>query len=837
MTRNRTVVLAAVGLLTFVFALLGNNVLRELRSLSTAETDNLQWTILQVETEIANLHVALAEARMQATPDEQVVRLRADIALSRLGIIGHGQTADLFSEDAIAQTLIAQLQSYSANLITVLDRAPDLNRDDLSQMLGATQDIRPDARRLVLLALEAGIDSATERRTQFARLLAQTGATAIALILGLATLLFVLDRLLARVSLRDRALKTSSARLLSTVAASLDAIVTANEAGEIVEFNSSAERIFGWSREEVMGLKMEHTIIPSHHRAGHVDGMARYLAKGAPRVVDKGRVELTALRKTGEEFPIELNITSVQSDGGMLFIAYLRDISAEKINEQQLIDARDRAENMDRAKSQFLAIMSHEMRTPLNGILGVLDLLRTSKLNDQQQHYIRVAAASSEILLEQVNEALDITRIEMGSMTLSPHPFAMVPSIERVVDVLSPLAQEKGLSLQLDMDQGMDRSFFGDDARIGQILTNLLGNAIKFTDSGSVTVKVTGIHGPKATEATIAVRDTGGGIPKDRLEDIFEDFVVLAHSVGRQNRGDGLGLSISRKVARLMGGDLTVQSTTDVGSVFALTLPLPRDQTDSVADDPNTPTAQLRAHSVRKDILIVEDNAINRSVLRDMLESLGHVVTEAKNGQSGVQVAQAQAFDLILMDISMPVMDGIEAIGHIRRDAGPNQHAHVVGLTAHGREEYRDRAAAAGMDDFFTKPIRLATLRSLVDGPPKAVVLQQTGKGDIDRAVLDDLIAALGPEKLDATTMRFFTELTETLDLLNVGTSGSTDAAASLHKLRGAAALLGLTGIVDRIDQANPDALEAKTFNAIRQAADAAKTQLHDLAEKYDPIG
>ncbi|CAN0602888.1 unnamed protein product, partial [Ectocarpus sp. 12 AP-2014] len=214
---------------------------------------------------------------------------------------------------------------------------------------------------------------------------------------------------------RDAELNASTARLGSTVEASLDAIVTANEAGEIVEFNTSAESIFGWSRDEILGQTMDTTIIPHHHRAAHAAGMDRYLATHDPHVLDAGRVELSALRKSGEEFPVELNITSVQSATGELFIAYLRDISVRKINEQKLIDARDKAEAMDRAKSQFLAVMSHEMRTPLNGILGVLDLMRQTKLTKKQDHYARVASASGEILLEHVNEALDITRIELGS--------------------------------------------------------------------------------------------------------------------------------------------------------------------------------------------------------------------------------------------------------------------------------------------------------------------------------------------------------------------------------------------------------------------------------------
>lgn len=242
--------------------------------------------------------------------------------------------------------------------------------------------------------------------------------------------------------------------------------------------------------------------------------MDRYLATHDPHVLDAGRVELSALRKSGEECPVELNITSVQSATGELFIAYLRDISVRKINEQKLIDARDKAEAMDRAKSQFLAVMSHEMRTPLNGILGVLDLMRQTKLNKKQERYARIASASGEILLEHVNEALDITRIELGSMQFLPQSFEMGSAVESIVDVLTPLAQEKNLTVTLDVEAGMGRVFEGDSGRIGQILTNLIGNAIKITDDGAIGVKVGGIHTANHTNATITVFDTGRGIPK-----------------------------------------------------------------------------------------------------------------------------------------------------------------------------------------------------------------------------------------------------------------------------------------------------------------------------------
>lgn len=827
--RRGTIVLIGVPILVLLLALLGANLVRELRGLSTADTDNLQWTILQVETEIANLGTTLSEAAIDPNPEMSDVRLRADIALSRLLIISRGEARALFPEDSAP--LWDRVTDYQDAIIAILDSDPELSQADIIALRDLTRDIRPDMRDLVLTGLEAGAQRAEARRAGFARQLTITGAIAIAVILGLTAVLLVLDRLLARADQRDADLNASTARLGSTVEASLDAIVTANEAGEIVEFNTSAERIFGWSRDEILGQTMDTTIIPHHHRAAHAAGMDRYLATHDPHVLDAGRVELSALRKSGEEFPVELNITSVQSATGELFIAYLRDISVRKINEQKLIDARDKAEAMDRAKSQFLAVMSHEMRTPLNGILGVLDLMRQTKLTKKQDHYARVASASGEILLEHVNEALDITRIELGSMQFSPQPFEMRPKVEGIVDVLTPLAQEKDLSLTLDVDTGMERVFDGDSGRIGQILTNLIGYAIKFTDQGSIEVKVDGIHSADHTNATFAVTDSGRGVPEDHLEDIFEDFVALAHSEGRQVRGDGLGLSISRKVARLMGGDLTVQSTVGDGSTFTLRVPLRR--AEMAIQGPGAPTKDA-PKGVAKSILVVEDNAINRSVLRDMLERLGHRVSEAADGQQGLQEAKTCAFDLIIMDVSMPVMDGIEAVRHIRSQAGPNEHTRILGLTAHGREEYRDRAIRAGMDGFFTKPIRFSTLRDVVMDPKAVAGEVRDGGSALDIAVIDDLLSVLGPEKVQRTGETFFAETDATLERLS---SPETDAAAAIHQMRGGAALLGLSSLVDQIDATEANAADisalrtafaasAETFRAHLRTASANSASL-----------
>ncbi len=831
MLAKRIATLAVILVLSLFLGVLGNNVLVQLRGLSIAETDNMQWTILQVETEIANLQVAVLEALTDDNPDLDAVRLRSDIALSRLGPVQNGRTGELFRENAQAMPLLAAIDAFAASLIGILDTPGRLDRVDLVEMRELIVGIRPDVRQLALFGLQLGVERSEARRVAFSDQLWRTGATAIALIAALGVLLLVLDRVLARARQRDLALRASSDRLVSTVEASLDAIVAADQAGRIVQFNSAAERIFGWTNAEILGRKMDETIIPPQHRNAHKAGMDRYLATHEAHVVGGGRVELSALRKTGEEFPVEINITSVRDGAEELFIAYLRDISLRKINEQKLIDARDRALRMDRAKSQFLAVMSHEMRTPLNGVLGVLDLLRTTKLTERQERYVGVAAASGEILLEHVNEALDITRIEMGSMSLSPAPFPLRRCVEGVVDVLSPLAQERNLALELEFGTGMDRHFLADGGRIAQMLTNLVGNAIKFTDAGSIHVSVTGIHGADATSATFAVRDTGPGISPENHERIFEDFVALAHAEGRQSRGDGLGLSIARKTARLMGGDLTVTSKMGEGSTFSLVLPLERVSAPADAATPElTHTRPVSARS----ILVVEDNAINRSVLHEMLKGLGHSVQEAKDGLEGLNAAKNCAVDLIIMDISMPVMDGIEATRRIRQEAGPNQSTPILGLTAHGREEYRTQAEQAGMTAFCTKPIRLAVLQEVLSGLDRADLGPVVS---IDGVVLREMIDALGVSRARTTLDRFRSEFDDGIALLlqETETGVIAEMPALVHKLRGAAAMIGLTGIVVHLDVVSdamagddPAALTS-AIQSLRHAANAAQGQALDI--------
>ena len=803
MNRYRFLVLAGICLLIFLLAAMVINLLSQLRESSRAAEDNMQWSISQIDTEFANLDATLINQIANGSFTDDEIQLRVDIALSRLNIIESGRAAEIFASSPEAAELLAAISSFSRDAVALSDLPGPLNEARLVEMQQLVSDARPYVRDIALLGVRLSAQQSEMRRDNFARQLSRTGGAAIVLLILMAGLMLLLDQLLRRAARRDAALSASSKQLESTLAASLDAIVTANEAGEIIDFNTSAERVFGWTRDEIVGHTMEDTFIPHRMRDAHNNGMQRYLKTGKPRVVDAGRVELAALRKSGEEFPVELNITTTQDGDATTFIAYIRDISDRKINEQKLVDARDRAERTDKAKSRFLTVMSHEMRTPLNGILGVLDLLKTTTLSPQQERYAKIATSSSEILLEHVNEALDITRIEAGELQLTLQDFGLSSFMQGLVDMFEPLAREKDLSVSLDIEPAMRGPYHADAGRIRQILTNLIGNAIKFTNQGGITLSVSGIHGQDETSLRFTVTDTGFGIAADQLEQVFEDFFALAHNDKRQSRGDGLGLSISRRIARTMGGDIVVKSAPGEGSTFVLTLSVLRAK-DTKAKAPAPLETDVQPVP-RCNILIVEDNSINRSVLSDMLREMGHDVHEAENGLDCLEKEKQADFDVIFMDISMPVMDGIEATRKLRIN-GRNAKTHIVGLTAHGREEYREQAVQAGMDRFHTKPIRLDALQVIV----AEVTSGQLTKLDVSQfpQAIVEMVDILGRTKVRGVANAFLSELETLIGSLrhDDGQAEPDPLAETVHKAKGAAALLGQSELEEHLESLEREA-------------------------------
>jgi PAS domain S-box-containing protein len=434
------------------------------------------------------------------------------------------------------------------------------------------------------------------------------------------------------------------------------------------------------------------------------------------------RGELWNRKRDGTDFPIMLNTAAVTDGDGKLeaTVGVARDITERKRAEAELMRARDHAESANRAKSEFLAMMSHEIRTPMNGVIGMTGLLLDTELTPEQRDYAETVRTSGDALLTVINDILDFSKIEAGKLQIECSAFDLRLVIEEVADMLAPKAEEHKLALILEYPSSLPRYFTGDAGRIRQVVTNLVGNAVKFTPVGSVrvTVECTG-QDARGTEMRIAVRDTGVGIPEVKLGSLFEKFSQVDSSMTRRYGGTGLGLAIAKQLIELMGGSIAVESRLGQGSTFSVTLPL-RQCADLAASGENAVRADdlehrivgLRANwaGLGLRVLVAEDNPVNQKVAIGMLEKLGLRADLVSNGREAVELRGMLHYDLILMDCQMPDMDGYDAASAIRRAEKGKRRTVMVAMTAEAMTGAREKCIAAGMDDYIAKPIRLEDL-------------------------------------------------------------------------------------------------------------------------------
>ncbi len=512
-----------------------------------------------------------------------------------------------------------------------------------------------------------------------------------------------------------------AAQFAALVDSSHDAICSSDIRGRVSYWNHAAELLFGYSKAEILGHPL--TLLAPPERRDEMVGVLKEIRSG--KVV--APFETARLHKDGTPIDVLLTVSPIRlQDGTDLGVsAIIRDIGERKRVEAELRQAKERAEAAAVAKAQFLANISHEIRTPLNGIIGTTHLLLTTALDDEQREYADVIEVSGATLLTLINDILDFSKMESENLALENLPFDLEDCVSRVVSMSEVLSKEKGLTLAYTIDPQLPGTIVGDSIRLTQILGNLVSNAIKFTERGTVTVSVSGsMSWDEELEILFAVQDSGIGIPTDRIDGLFERFTQLDNSTTRKYGGSGLGLAICRKLVRLMGGRIWVKSIPNRGSTFFFTI---RTSTSPAHSDSQTyslhPPSEERPFVFADDkrrmpkltILVAEDNRINQKVARGMLERLGHEVELVSTGVEAVEALRQGFYDLVFMDLHMPDMDGFAATRYIVDNWPEGERPPVIAMTADAMHGDRERCLRAGMQDYVSKPVTLSSIRAAIE--------------------------------------------------------------------------------------------------------------------------
>ena len=622
---------------------------------------------------------------------------------------------------------------------------------------------------------------------------AEIASLVLAFITVIGTLLVYATNDLIRSRELYRRVEESESRLRATLETAVDGIITIDERGRIVSVNQSVERLFGWSADELR-LRNITMLLPD---CEHACAKRRQedMEDGAADGREGLSREVMGLKRDGQYLPLRLAVGRMDLPDERLYVGFVTDISERHALEASLRETAQRAEQAAAAKSTFLANMSHEIRTPMNSIIGFTELLLQGELSRTQRSHLRTIRQSSRALLALINDILDTTRLEKDGMRLESIDFSLKALAAQIESSLRLGAQQKGLSLVTHYASELPEYFRGDPLRLLQVLTNLVGNAIKFTERGSVVVRfLGGVQG-----LVVEVEDTGIGMSPDQVANVFAPFTQADASISRRFGGTGLGTTISRQLVELMGGHIEVRSAEGVGSCFTVRVPLPTGEAPEVA-----PAAAGGPVLPPLSILAADDVSQNLELLEALLSRDGHTLRRVSDGAQALQLFTERRFDLVLLDVHMPGMDGLETTRLMRqyeRSSG-QQATPIIALTASVLEEDRRAVLHAGMDGFAVKPIDMRALRDemarvLALGHDESAldVLPTTHGG----GVVIDWEAATSlwgtRDRVQRGIAAFLADLNSRHHLLQQEPSDAdaVQVVGALHAIRGAAGNLGLS--------------------------------------------
>ena len=497
-----------------------------------------------------------------------------------------------------------------------------------------------------------------------------------------------------------RAQEEKQQAFISTILGKIvDGIITCNKAGKIISVNSSAEHIIGKDESEVRDLELSSILADFETYDEFLSHYYLNLAK------NENQIEVSISGKAEAQIPCEVSVSQFEMDE-VSTIVILRDITERKKVEAIIIEEKEKAEKASRAKAEFLSTMSHEIRTPMNSIIGMTNILIQDDFDEETMNLLNTLKFSSEHLLVLINDILDFNKIEAGKIEFEHIDFNLKELVENINESHKYRANEKGVQIELAIDPMVPNWVVGDPGRLSQILTNLVGNAVKFTTEGSVITRLTPQQKEGSTvDILFEVIDTGIGIAEGKQKLIFESFSQSETYTTRQYGGTGLGLAITKKLIELQNGHLEVTSTPRIGSNFHFSLQFTLSNTpDDALAKPVAGAYATQDELVGLKILLVEDNPINQFVAGKFLSKWKCDVTIAENGHEAWEKVQADEFDIILMDLQMPGKNGFEATREIRNSDKVYKDIPIIALTATALLEEKNRALKAGMNDFVTKP-------------------------------------------------------------------------------------------------------------------------------------
>lgn len=818
LTRRHVAMALLVLLLvaTFSLVLTARSLRDEIQTLRAADSDNMGWLVSQLDVDYKAFRLSLKSWLIDryastenegAAPSFDTVRQRFDVFYSRIDTVVAGMTREDLPQNL--QDELIRLNKVKIDMADRLDAMGTPNLPTAREFNAYVATQRSLVRDVSTQSLHYFVNQTKLDRIAEQQYLKRFWVQSLILLFLTSSAAVVTFRLWRGLEKRTEEIRQTSETLAKAFRAALSAVVVTDMDGEILIVNEAASKIFDIPEDDMRGRNIADVMVPDHMRAAHDTGMKRFRDTGHRKIVGSGPVRLDAKRSDGSHFRAELSIhTDTDPNGKPFLIGFISDVSKIEAAEKKLKDARDAAQRLAEEKTMFLATMSHEMRTPLHGVIAALELVDEQAIGEKDLSLLRIAQNCSERALREINDVLDITRLGEGADDSAP--FEPTEIARRIVAELTPLAKEKASRLELSVTgAGANDTYIGSSNAFSRAVYNLVGNAVKFTRNGNVDVSLDFVTvGVSQSRLTVRIRDNGPGIAPEDIERIFGAFEVGTPSQSHGPESTGLGLPIAHMAVQRLGGTLSLDSELGHGSefFFEIDLSLAPSKTQMPSTEPKTKSLAKTDRVL--DVLVVDDADVNVELMREMVERIGHKVATAANGVEAVNMASEHAYDAILMDINMPVMNGMDATRCIR-EGGKSQNSCIIALTAVSEEERKTEIFEAGLDRIVIKPARRAQIEEAlasvvshrpVSSPPASV--DADSEAEDFESVVEALTPIFGADKARKLVSESLAKVPS--DLLKATPDLSIDDQFMdrLHKAAGVTGTVGFITLSQKLSQA-----------------------------------